>query len=120
MGTKASNCFASDVRTHNPLVPGSNPGGPTNIPKDFHAVCSSARFSNVVKNVGTKTYSVNVPENFPDVDSVMTIAMAANSLVGVTSQYHSQCQNRLITGRSSRLLERDPVIRKECNQQSEG
>jgi hypothetical protein len=40
-------------RTHNPLVPGSNPGGPTNILKDLHRFASAVASLTEVKNEGT-------------------------------------------------------------------
>src|SRR5258708_7562493 len=42
-----------EQRTHNPLVPGSNPGGPTNIPKDLARFFVSGIFSIVGTFVGT-------------------------------------------------------------------
>ncbi len=42
-----------EQRTHNPLVPGSNPGGPTNIPKDLARFSVFVNFSIVGTFVGT-------------------------------------------------------------------
>ena len=45
-----------EQRTHNPLVPGSNPGGPTNIPKDLGQSSESSIFSIVGTFVGTQIH----------------------------------------------------------------
>ncbi len=42
-----------EQRTHNPLVPGSNPGGPTSIAKDLARFFVSGFFSIVGTFVGT-------------------------------------------------------------------
>src|SRR5260370_34992485 len=49
-----------EQRIKNPLVPGSNPGGPTNIPKDLCAVCPSPLFRNVDKNVATLSFAERI------------------------------------------------------------
>ena len=44
-----------EQRTHNPLVPGSNPGGPTNFLTDlFNASYFSGRFSSMLRLALTK------------------------------------------------------------------
>src|SRR6266566_5079861 len=45
-----------EQRTHNPLVPGSNPGGPTNIPKDLACFSVFVNFSIVGTFVGTQVH----------------------------------------------------------------
>src|SRR5713101_2937577 len=52
---------ATDYWTHNPLVVGSNPTGPTNILQGLPEICRTVISLNVGKNVGTR----NAPSDWP-------------------------------------------------------
>src|ERR1700726_2888784 len=51
-------------RPHNPLVPGSNPGGPTNIQKDLGRVPTLRQSSTEVKNEGTPRHIICSPQMY--------------------------------------------------------